>query len=111
MSLEDKIIAYKRLGLQIESLEEKKKALGQEILLEMPLKKMEIAGYKAFRYTRLAIRIPLEEARILGVTKMEEQIDKEKVKQLYKMGQKMDGVREIAYLIVTSSQAKEDFCE
>lgn len=107
MSLEEKIIAYKMLCLQIEDLEEQRKALGKEILSEMPQKKIEIAGYKALRYIRLAIQMPLEQARLLGVTKMEELIDKDKIKKLHSMGQKIEGVREIAYLVVSASSLKK----
>ena len=107
MSLEEKIIAYKMLSLQIESLEMQKKTLAQEILTAMPSKKVDVGNYRASRYIRLSIRLPLEQARLLGATKMEEQIDKDKIKERHKMGEKIEGVQEIAYLVVTTTPPKD----
>ncbi|MBX7067601.1 MAG: hypothetical protein K1X28_10265 [Parachlamydiales bacterium] len=104
MSLEEKIIAYKQLMREIEALEERKKLLSQEIISEMPDKKVEIADYRAYRYTRLSIKIPLEEARLLGATRMEEHVDKEKIKELHESGRQIEGVKEFSYLLVTSKQ-------
>lgn len=102
MTLEEKILAYKTLIQEIDLLEEKKKVLSQEILSEMTSKKMEIAGHKIYHYHRLSITTPLEAARLIDATKMTEQIDKEKIKDLYNNGQKIEGVKEIDYLVVSS---------
>ena len=81
MDLAEKIATYKQLIQQIEMLEEEKRKISQEIISEMPDKKFETAEWKATRYERLSIRPALELARLLDATKMEEQVDKEKIKQ------------------------------
>lgn len=106
MDLEEKIIAYKTLCQQIDELEKKKRELSQEILAEMPSKKMAVAGFRAYRYTRLAIATPLELARTLGATKMQEQVDREKIKELFLLGQTIEGVRNIDYLVVRAAVEK-----
>ena len=106
MNLAEKIIAYKTLTQEIATLEEQKKSLGQEIIAEMTDKKMEIGGYSAYRYNRLAISVPLEQARLFGATKIAEQVDKEKIKELYNMGQQIEGVKEFSYLVVTTKKDK-----
>lgn len=104
MSLEEKIIAYRKLSREINALEEQKRDLSLEIMAEMPEKKVDVAGYRAYRHKKLSIKIPIEEARALNATKMEELVDKEKIKELYEQGQQMDGVKEITYLIVTAKK-------
>ncbi len=103
MSLEDKIIAYKALTQEIDKLEEQKRTLAQEILAEMPEKKIDVAGYRVYRYTRLSIAVPLEEARLLGATQMTEQVDKEKIKELHGKGHQIEGVKEVTYLQVRNA--------
>lgn len=98
MILEEKIKAYKALGQEIEALEEQRKALGKETLADMPSKTLLMPGYKATRYTRLVINVPLEQARLLGATKTEEQVDKVKIKKLLEMGQSIECIQEVAYL-------------
>lgn len=100
MNLEEKILAYKRLDEQIKALEEQKKRLSQEIIPLIPKKKVDVPGYRAYCHSRLSISLPLEKARLFGATKMVEQVDKEKIKELYKQGQEIEGVKEISYLLV-----------
>ena len=78
MTLEEQISAYKEIGKKIDELEEKKKTLGVAIMQQMQGKKMEVAGYVVRRYSRLSIKISLEEARTLNAVKLEETIDKNK---------------------------------
>lgn len=104
MTLEEKMAAYREICREIHRLEEEKKTLAQEILTEMPSKKMAFPGYIARVYTRLLIRIPMEQARMLDATKMVEQVDKDKISEIHKSGVALEGVREISYLVVTSEK-------
>lgn len=104
MSLEEKIIAYRKLSREINALEEQKRDLSLEIMAEMPEKRIDVAGYRAYRHKKLSIKIPLEEARALNAIKIEEHVDKEKIKELYEQGQQINGVQEITYLVVTAKK-------
>ena len=109
MDLIEKIVAYKQLVQQIEILKEEKRRVSSEIIAEMPDKKFETAEFKAIRYQRLSIHLPLESARQLEATKMEEQIDKEKIKNLFHSGVAIEGVEMRTYLLVSAkNQTKED---
>ena len=105
MSLEDKLVAYRELCRQIQRLEEEKKALSALILQEMPNKKMAFADCIARVYTRLSIRIPMEQARMFDATKMVEQVDRAKIKEIYKSGVPLEGVSEMSYLMISSAQS------
>lgn len=108
MDLAEKIAVYRQLIEQIEMLDQQKQKISQEILAEMSDKKFETAEFKAIRYQRLSMRPSLELARQLDATKMEEQIDKEKIKQLFHAGIPIEGVEMRAYLVVSAkNQAKE----
>lgn len=107
MSFEEDVAAYRRLSEQIHALEEQRKALGQKIMGQMTEKKMVFSDCTVHRYMRLSIRMPIEQARSLGATVMVEQIDREKIKELYRLGEPLEGVKEHSYLMV--SQKKEDF--
>jgi hypothetical protein len=101
LQLAEKIAAYKKLIQQIEVLEEAKKQIAKEIIAEMPDKRFETPEYKVTRYQRLSILTTLEQARFFNATKMEEQIDKEKIKQLFHSGTPIEGVEEHSYLMVS----------
>jgi hypothetical protein len=98
MNLEEQIQLHKQLSLKIEELEEQKKALGQSILLAMTDKTLQIGNYLVKRFSRLSISTPLEVAIGLKATKMEETVDKEAIKLLYKAGSPIEGVKEISYI-------------
>lgn len=106
MELVEKIVAYKALGDQIQALEEERRALGKQILEEMPKKTIEVPGYRACRHSRLSIRVSLENARQFDAIKMVEEVDKEKIKALHKVGTTIEGVEEIAYLVVSAQREK-----
>lgn len=108
MQLDEKIAIYKSLMREIDALEEKKKQMAQEIIAEMPDKKFETCLFKAFRYQRLLIRTSLEEARLLSATKMEERIDREKIKHMFHSGVPIEGVEEHSYLIVRAKEQPAD---
>ena len=105
MTLEEKTAVYREICRKIHQLEEEKKSLAQEILAEMPSKKMVFSGYIARVYTRLVIQVPIEEARRLDATKMVEQVDKEKITEIHKSGVQLEGVKEISYLVIASEKA------
>jgi len=104
MTLEEKIKAYKELRRKIEELEEKKKVLVAEILDLIPKesKILHVAEYLVKRITRLSIRISLENAKLFGAVKMEEIIDKEKIKKLFALGHSLPDVSEIEFIQVSS---------
>lgn len=104
MTLEEKLIAHRALSQKIHELEEERKALGQEILKEMPSEKLELPDFTARVCSRLSIKIPIEQARMFDATQMVEQVDKEKIKEIYKSGVALDGVEEISYLVTTSNK-------
>lgn len=112
MELEAIVIAYKELTRQIDALEEKKKALSEEIIRAVPLeaKSVRVADYVVRRYSRLSIKTSLEVARVLDAVKMEETVDKEKIKQIYLQGEAVPDVKEIQYINVSAARpaAKTD---
>lgn len=55
---------------------------------------------------RLSIKLPLEAARALDAVKMEETVDKDKIKLLYKAGQQIEGVSEIEFVQIIANNAE-----
>jgi hypothetical protein len=102
-SLEEKVRAYKELRAKVEELEQQRKLLVQEILLEMPQdeKAIRVAEYLVKRTSRLSIMTSLQDARELEAVKMQEVIDKKKIKQLHEIGHPVPGVSELHYITVT----------
>jgi hypothetical protein len=92
MSLEELIRAYQELTRHIADLENKKKELSRAILKEMSEKTLSVAGYIVRRYERLSIKMSIEEARKLEATKMEEVLDRDKLKIIHQSGQAIPGV-------------------
>ena len=101
MSLEEQIQAYKELSLYIADLESQKKELSVAILEQMSEKTLSIAGYIVRRYDRLSIQTPLEAARELGATKMEEVLDRDKLKKLHQSGQEIPGIAPSSFIQVS----------
>ena len=99
--IEQKIYSFKDLSCQIDELEERRKALGVEILAAMEGKTLEVPGAVAKKCERLSIKTSIEDARPLGVTKMEEVLDREKIKKLHKEGATIPGVFVFQYVQVT----------
>lgn len=87
------------------ALEEKKKALGKQILELMPayLKSYHVEDLVVRRYSRLSIKMTLEEAKALSLSKLEEVIDKEKVKELIQRGRQIPNVSTLEYITVMRS--------
>lgn len=106
MNLEGQINAYNELRKKIEELEQQKKALGTAIMKQMEGKTMRVADYLVRRYSRLSIKLSIEEARTLDAIKMEETVDKDKIKALYQLGKLVPGVSEIEYIQISLSKDK-----
>jgi hypothetical protein len=107
MSLEELIRAYQELAHNIAKLEDQKKELSRTILREMPGKMLSVAGYIVRRYDRFSVKIPIEEARKLNATKMEEVIDRDKLKKIYQSNQAIPGASLTSFIQV-SLQKKSD---
>jgi hypothetical protein len=102
MDLEEKVRLYKEISQQITELEEQKKSLSQAILQEMQGKSLQIGSYQVKRTSRLSISTTLDQARAYNATKLEEIVDKEKIKQFYTNGDSIPGVKTIEYILVTA---------
>src|SRR5690348_1391271 len=111
MDLAEKIATYKQLIQQIEILEEEKRKISVEIIAEMPDKRFDTAEFRAIRYQRLSVRPSLELARELDATKMEEQVDKEKIKQIFHSGVSIEGVEMRSYLTVSVKKRKDEVAQ
>jgi len=109
MEIEEKIAKYKELGKQISELEEQKKILVSEILRCIPkeTKSIQVAGHSVKRICRLSIRTSLETAKLFKAVKIQEIVDKEKIKRLYEEGQNIPDVSEFEYIQVSCLVKKE----
>jgi hypothetical protein len=102
MNLEEKVRLYKEISQQITNLEEQKKNLSQSILQEMEGKSLQIGSYQVKRTSRLSISTTLDQARSYQATKMEEIVDKEKIKTIHSADNPIPGVKTIEYILVTA---------
>lgn len=104
MALEEKVAMYKELRAKIEELENQKKNLVKEILELMPkeTKSILVADSTVKRYSLLSIKISVENAKILDAVKIQEVVDREKIKKLYASGEQIPDVEEIHYIRVSS---------
>lgn len=102
MDLNDQIKLHKELSKKIEEMENQRKALGLAIMQQMQSKILRLDGFIVRRCSRLSIKISIEQARSLNAIKLEESIDKDKIKTLYNNGQSIQGVNEIEYIQISS---------
>lgn len=102
------IRVYRELGQRIAELEEQKKELGRAILQQMKTKTMSVAGYVVRKCERLNVSTDIQKAREWNATKMEEVIDKDKLKQLYQTGHEIPGIS-ISQFIQVCDNRKEAF--
>jgi hypothetical protein len=100
MNLEDQVALYKDLSKKIEGMEEQKRQLGAAIMQKMESKTLRVTGFVVRSCSRLSIKVPLDQARLLDAIKLEETVDKEKIKALYNSGKLIDGISEIHYIQV-----------
>jgi len=101
MEIEELVTAYKEIAFKIEELEKAKKVLSQSIMKEMTTKTVQVGNYMVRRYSRLSVRVSLENARVLDAIKIEETVDKDRIKEIYQQGQPIEGVSEIQYVTVS----------
>lgn len=102
MSIEQQVKEYKTLSAQIAELDARRKALGKEILQQMPAyaKCHYVDEWVVRRYSRVTIKTTLEEAKGLGLSKVEEVVDKDKIKELFERGQMIPNVSKTEYITV-----------
>lgn len=103
MNLQDQVKLHKELSKKIEELESLKKDLGIAIMQQMTDNALRLPGFIIRRYNRICIKTTIEQARAFSAVKLEEIIDKDKIKALYKNGQSIDGVSEIQYIQISST--------
>lgn len=103
LSLEEQIKLHKELSNKIDELEDQKKILGLLIMQSMGEKTLRIPGYVVRCMSRLSFKLSLEEARAYGAVKMEETVDKEKIKALCKDGRLINGVTESHYIQISTT--------
>lgn len=108
MNLEEQIRLHKEISKQIEALEEQKKALGQSIMEAMAGKSLQMGRYVVKRHSRLSITTPLDQARSYHAVKLEEVVDKEKLKALFKSGQSIPGIKECDYIVISMREEIEN---
>ncbi|MDE3046530.1 MAG: hypothetical protein KGJ02_07825 [Verrucomicrobiota bacterium] len=107
LPLEEQVKLYKELAQKINEMEEHKKALGQLIVQQMTIPKMQIGSYRVCSYTRVSVKTPLEEARRWNAIEMVETVDKEKIKALHKLGHPVSGISESQYITVSPMKGSE----
>lgn len=100
MNLEEQIKLHKELSLKIEELEQEKKILGNSIMQQMSGASLQVPGYLVKRFSRLSIKLSIDDARALNAVKMEEAVDKDKIKSLYHQGHPVQGVSETHFIQV-----------
>lgn len=103
LSLEEEIKLHKEISLKIEELEQKKKELGISIMQKMVSSVLQVPGYKVRRCHRLSIAVSIDKARMLNAVKIEEVVDKDKIKALYANGQAIEGVSEVNYIQISKT--------
>lgn len=101
MNLQEQIKAHKELSLKIEQLEQEKKALGMAIMRQMQDKSLRVSNFIVRRFMRLSFKVSIEDARALKATKMEEIVDKDKLKALYSQNPSLKGVSEVHYIQIS----------
>lgn len=101
MALEDLVRQHKEISLKIEELEAQKKALGQTILQAMNGKALQVGPYLVKRYSRLSISSTIDQARLYQAVKLDEVVDKDKLKVLYQNGAPIPGVKHIEYIQIS----------
>lgn len=102
MDLQDQVRLHKELSRKIEELESQKKDLSSAIMQQMTAKTIHLPGFIVRCCNRISIKLTVEQARFLNAVKLEETVDKDKIKALYNNGQRINGVSEIQYIQISS---------
>jgi hypothetical protein len=97
-TLENQIRLHKEISKKIDELETQKRQLGIAIMQQMQSKTLQIPGFFVRHCSRFSIKTSLEEARSFNAVRLEEAIDKDKIKALYNCGHQINGVTEIHYI-------------
>jgi len=103
MNLQDQVKLHKELSKRIDELESQKRDLGLAIMQQMTDRTLTLPGVVVRRCNRLSIKLTIEQARALGAVKLEETVDKDKIKALYNDGQPISGVSEIQFIQIFST--------
>ncbi|MFQ5730057.1 MAG: hypothetical protein ACE5GN_06825 [Waddliaceae bacterium] len=105
-SLEARLRAYKELSSKIRELEQPRKQIGQELLHNFPvgLKKYSTPHFRVFRQERINVKTTLEDAHRYRAVKVEETVDKERLKALHNSGQPIPGVTRTEFVQVREMQ-------
>lgn len=100
--LEEKVAKYVELRKQIEELEAQRKTIAVEILECMPKEQQHVDLEQTWikRATLFSVKTSLKDAQLFDAVRVKEVVDKEKLKELYKLGHNPPGVSEIHYLQV-----------
>lgn len=101
--LEEQIKLHKTISKRIAQLEEERKQLGLIIMKQMAANILQIPGFCVKRYKRLSIKLSIEDARSLNAVKLEEIVDKDKIKMLISNGTTISGVSETQYIQITET--------
>lgn len=105
-NIAEKVTQYSKILQQKGKLNKQKRELAEAIIAGLPNGTLETPDFQVTRHPRLSIRTSLDEARKLNATKMVEQVDKEKIKQLYLSGIPVKGVEEQSSLSVKAKKQK-----
>ena len=94
MSFEEKVKEHKEISLKIRKLEEERKLLSQELLMLMPknMRVVTAGDYQVKRFSRITFKTTVEEARTFDAVRMEEGVDKDRLKHLPTMGHPIPGL-------------------
>lgn len=101
MTLEEQIRLHKQLSQKIEELEEQKKKLGQSIMQQMQSKTLIVGTLLVKKFSRLSYKVTIDEAKKYQATRMEEVVDKDKIKTLFLNGHAIPGVTQIEFIQVS----------
>lgn len=109
---EEKVAEYLELKKRIQELEARKKALSLEILEGIPeeSRRIDLSMCWVRRASIFSIKTSMDHALELGAVRIEQVIDKEKLKKLYQSGQKPPGVSEVHFIQVYSKTGYSKKC-
>lgn len=101
-SLEALLRAYKEISEQIRQLERQKAEMSRALLNSFPteLKKYSTPQFRVFRQKRLNIKTTLEEARLYNAVKLQEVVDKDRLRSLCLLGEEIPGISYSEYVLV-----------
>ena len=106
MDLEVQVKRHKEISRLIDELEKERKAIGVALLERMKGGKLLlVADFVIKKVQRFSFAVSIEEARKHNATKMEEAVDKEKLKSLFIEGSDIKGISQFQYVQVSYAKA------